>query len=92
MRLPYQPIEPDHETVALAEKILTVLVQSGLSYQQASSALETAQKLLDEMVCTPSSRQRNNLHFKRKISACIPHKADTDHYAADRLLWTSMGV
>lgn len=48
MRLPYQPIEPDHETVALAEKILAVLVQSGLSYQQASSALETAQKLLDE--------------------------------------------
>ena len=48
MRLPYQPIEPDHETVALTEKILTVLVQSGLSYQQASSALETAQKLLDE--------------------------------------------
>ena len=48
MRLPYQSIEPDHETVALAEKILAVLVQSGLSYQQANSALETAQKLLEE--------------------------------------------
>ena len=48
MRLPYQAIEPDHEAVALAEKILAVLVQSGLSYQQANSALETAQKLLEE--------------------------------------------
>ena len=44
------------------------------------------------MVCSPSSRQRSNLYFKRKISVYIPHGSDTDHYAAGRLLWTSMGA
>ena len=46
----------------------------------------------DKVVCTPSSRQRNNLQFTPRISACIPHGTDTGLYAASRRSWTSMGV
>ena len=44
----------------------------------------------DKMVCTPSSRQRNNLHFTHENSSCIPYGAGC--YAASRRSWTSIGV
>ena len=44
----------------------------------------------DKMVCTPSSRQRNNLHFTHENPSCIPYGAGC--YAASRRSWTSIGV
>lgn len=44
----------------------------------------------DKLVCTPSSRQRNNLHFTHENSSCIPYGAGC--YAASRRSWTSIGV
>ena len=46
--------------------------------------------LLDTLVCTPSSRQRNNLHFTHENPSCIPYGAGC--YAASRRSWTSIGV
>ena len=46
--------------------------------------------LLDNMVCTPSSRQRNHLHFTHENPSCIPYGAGC--YAASRRSWTSIGV
>ena len=45
---------------------------------------------LDKVVCTPSSRQRNNLHFTHENPSCIPYGAGC--YAASRRSWTSIGV
>ena len=45
---------------------------------------------LDTVVCTPSSRQRNNLHFTHENPSCIPYGAGC--YAASRRSWTSIGV
>ena len=42
------------------------------------------------VVCTPSSRQRNNLHFTHENPSCIPYGAGC--YAASRRSWTSIGV
>lgn len=44
----------------------------------------------DKVVCTPSSRQRNNLHFTHENPSCIPYGAGC--YAASRRSWTSIGV
>lgn len=44
------------------------------------------------VVCSPSSRQGNNLHFTHEISAYQPYRADTGLYAASRQSWTSIGV
>lgn len=44
----------------------------------------------DNLVCTPSSRQRNNLHFTHENPSCIPYGAGC--YAASRRSWTSIGV
>ena len=44
----------------------------------------------DKLVCTPSSRQRNNLHFTHENPSCIPYGAGC--YAASRRSWTSIGV
>ena len=44
----------------------------------------------DGVVCTPSSRQRNNLHFTHENPSCIPYGAGC--YAASRRSWTSIGV
>lgn len=46
--------------------------------------------VLDKVVCTPSSRQRNNLHFTHENPSCIPYGAGC--YAASRRSWTSIGV
>ena len=46
--------------------------------------------LVDGVVCTPSSRQRNNLHFTHENPSCIPYGAGC--YAASRRSWTSIGV
>lgn len=43
-----------------------------------------------QVVCTPSSRQRNNLHFTHENPSCIPYGAGC--YAASRRSWTSIGV
>ena len=48
--------------------------------------------LRDTLVCSPSSRQGNNLHFTHEISAYQPYRADTGLYAASRQSWTSIGV
>ena len=48
--------------------------------------------VLDKVVCPPSSRQGNNLHFTHEISAYQPYRADTGLYAASRQSWTSIGV
>ena len=50
----------------------------------------TPPKPRDKVVCTPSSRQRNNLHFTHENSSCIPYGAGC--YAASRRSWTSIGV
>ena len=47
-------------------------------------------QLRDILVCTPSSRQRNNLHFTHENPSCIPYGAGC--YAASRRSWTSIGV
>ena len=46
MRLPYRIPESDEETIALASKIVELIISSGLSYRQASAALEKAQEVL----------------------------------------------
>lgn len=46
--------------------------------------------IVDRVVCTPSSRQRNNLHFTHENPSCIPYGAGC--YAASRRSWTSIGV
>jgi hypothetical protein len=46
MRLSYDLTEPDAATIELAEKILQLLISSGLTYQQADNALTEAQKML----------------------------------------------
>ena len=48
--------------------------------------------VLDKVVCPPSSRQGNNLHFTHEISAYQPYRAGTGLYAASRQSWTSIGV
>ena len=48
--------------------------------------------VLDKVVCPPSSRQGNNLHFTHVISAYQPYRAGTGLYAASRQSWTSIGV
>ena len=45
-------------------------------------------RLVDKVVCTPSSRQRNNLHFTHENPSCIPYGAGC--YAASRRSWTSI--
>ena len=51
---------------------------------------EAPPSVLDKVVCTPSSRQRNNLHFTHENPSCIPYGAGC--YAASRRSWTSIGV
>lgn len=52
--------------------------------------LSARTELQDKVVCTPSSRQRNNLHFTHENPSCIPYGAGC--YAASRRSWTSIGV
>ncbi len=51
---------------------------------------EAPPSVRDKVVCTPSSRQRNNLHFTHENPSCIPYGAGC--YAASRRSWTSIGV
>ena len=51
---------------------------------------EAPPSVRDKVVCTPSSRQRNNLHFTHENPSCIPYGAGC--YAASRRTWTSIGV
>ena len=75
------------DTLHLAVERLTT--RQGELDAGASCAGVTA-ALLDSLVCTPSSRQRNNLHFTHENPSCIPYGAGC--YAASRRSWTSIGV
>ena len=57
---------------------------------KAARGVSPAPGVLDKVVCTPSSRQRNNLHFTHENPSCIPYGAGC--YAASRRSWTSIGV
>ena len=57
---------------------------------KAALGKSPAPGVLDKVVCTPSSRQRNNLHFTHENPSCIPYGAGC--YAASRRSWTSIGV
>ena len=46
MRMSYQIVPRDQETQETARKIVDILVDSGLTYEKASEALEEAQTLL----------------------------------------------
>lgn len=46
MKASYRPPEHNEEVNALAEKVLGLLVTSGVTYQQADDALTVAQEML----------------------------------------------
>lgn len=46
MNLSYRLPERNEEILALAEKIVNVLISSGMTYQQGSDALSAAQEML----------------------------------------------
>lgn len=46
MKLPYRIPETDADTLALAAKIVDVLVVSGVTFQKADDALSAAQEML----------------------------------------------
>lgn len=46
MRLPYQVLSRDEMVIGLAEKVIGVLIESGVSFQTAFSALSVAQERL----------------------------------------------
>lgn len=55
MRMSYQIVPRDQETQETARKIVDMLVDSGLTYEKASEALEEAQTLLGKTKpsCSP---------------------------------------
>ena len=75
-----------------AEKDKTAKTGRGRPPKEGKAAPDKTKppKPRDKMVCTPSSRQRNNLHFTHENPSCIPYGAGC--YAASRRSWTSIGV
>lgn len=56
MRMSYQIVPRDQETQKTARKIVDMLVDSGLTYEKASEALEEAQTLLGKTKPTANPR------------------------------------
>ena len=84
------PKEQDHPQGGKAEKGPEPRKGRPAKADKAALGKSPAPGVLDKVVCTPSSRQRNNLHFTHENPSCIPYGAGC--YAASRRSWTSIGV
>ena len=84
------PKEQDHPQGGKAEKGPEPRKGRTAKADKAALGKSPAPGVLDKVVCTPSSRQRNNLHFTHENPSCIPYGAGC--YAASRRSWTSIGV
>lgn len=86
------PKEQDHPQGGKAEKGPEPRKGRPAKADKAARGKSPSPGVLDKVVCPPSSRQGNNLHFTHEISAYQPYRAGTGLYAASRQSWTSIGV
>lgn len=86
------PKEQDHPQGGKAEKGPKPRKGRPAKADKAARGKSPSPGVLDKVVCPPSSRQGNNLHFTHEISAYQPYRAGTGLYAASRQSWTSIGV